>query len=115
DIVVRAMRRTTAWAHRCVGAPRPPGQVLFGILQGGADVDLRRRHLDELGPLPFSGFALGGFSVGEAIGDMYAALDAFADELPADRPRYLMGVGTPEDIRFAVAAGIDMFDCVMPT
>ncbi len=115
EIVERAMTRTTRWAQRCLATPLAPGQNLFGILQGGADIGLRRRHLDELGPLPFAGFALGGFSVGEAIGDMYAALDAFADELPADRPRYLMGVGTPEDIRFAVAAGIDMFDCVMPT
>jgi queuine tRNA-ribosyltransferase len=110
-----AMRRTTAWARRCLAVPRPSHQALFGILQGGTDVDLRRRHLDELGPLPFDGFALGGFSVGEPIPEMYRALDAFADELPADKPRYLMGVGTPEDIRRAVAAGVDMFDCVMPT
>jgi queuine tRNA-ribosyltransferase len=115
DTVLGAMRRTTAWARRCLDSPRAPGQALFGILQGGADVDLRRRHLDELGPMPFEGFALGGFSVGEPIPHMYAALDAFAHELPDDRPRYLMGVGTPEDLRRAVAAGVDMFDCVMPT
>jgi queuine tRNA-ribosyltransferase len=109
------MARTTAWAQRCLDSPRAPGQKLFGILQGGADVDLRRRHLDELGGLPFDGFALGGFSVGEPIASMYQALDAFAHELPQDKPRYLMGVGTPDDIRRAVAAGVDMFDCVMPT
>jgi len=115
EIVLRAMARTTAWARRCLDGPLASGQVLFGILQGGADVGLRRRHLDELGPMPFAGFAMGGFSVGEPIADMYAALDSFADELPADKPRYLMGVGTPEDITRAVAAGVDMFDCVMPT
>jgi queuine tRNA-ribosyltransferase len=110
-----AMRRTTAWARRCLDVQRPSHQALFGILQGGTNVDLRRRHLDELGPLPFDGFALGGFSVGEPIPDMYRALDAFAADLPESKPRYLMGVGTPEDIRRAVAAGVDMFDCVMPT
>jgi queuine tRNA-ribosyltransferase len=115
ETIDRAMRRTTAWARRCLEVARPSHQALFGILQGGTNVDLRRRHLDELGPLPFDGFALGGFSVGEPIPDMYRALDAFASELPPDRPRYLMGVGTPEDIRRAVAAGVDMFDCVMPT
>jgi queuine tRNA-ribosyltransferase len=115
EVLLGAMARTTAWARRCLDAPRAPGQALFGILQGGTDVGLRRRHLDELGGMPFDGFALGGFSVGEPIPDMYTALDAFAHELPADRPRYLMGVGTPEDLRRAVAAGVDMFDCVMPT
>jgi queuine tRNA-ribosyltransferase len=114
-VVEKAIQRTTAWARRCLDAPLARDQVLFGILQGGTDLDLRRRHLDELGPLPFAGLALGGFSVGEPIADMYATLDAFVHELPADRPRYLMGVGTPEDIERAVAAGVDMFDCVMPT
>jgi queuine tRNA-ribosyltransferase len=115
DFIRRAMDRTTAWARRCLDAPRAPDQAVFGILQGGTSVDLRRRHLDELGRLPFDGLALGGFSVGEPIPAMYATLDAFAHELPEDRPRYLMGVGTPEDLRRAVLAGIDMFDCVMPT
>jgi queuine tRNA-ribosyltransferase len=115
ELVLRAMARTSAWARRCLDAPHAPGQALFGILQGGTDVDLRRRHLDDLGPLPFPGFALGGFSVGEPIEDMYRALDGFADELPADKPRYLMGVGTPEDLRRGIEAGVDMFDCVMPT
>jgi queuine tRNA-ribosyltransferase len=114
-LVERAMARTTAWARRCLEAPRARGQALFGILQGGTDLDLRRRHLDEIGRMPFDGIALGGFSVGEPIPAMHATLDAFAHQLPEDRPRYLMGVGTPEDIRRAVAAGVDMFDCVLPT
>jgi queuine tRNA-ribosyltransferase len=115
EFIRRAMARTTAWARRCLDAPRARGQALFGILQGGTKLDLRRRHLDEIGGMPFDGIALGGFSVGEPIPAMYEALDAFAHELPDDKPRYLMGVGTPEDIRRAVAAGVDMFDCVMPT
>ncbi len=115
DAITAAMTRTTAWARRCLDAPRAKDQALFGIVQGATHVDLRRQHLDALGGMPFDGFALGGFSVGEPIDSMYSTLDAFADELPADKPRYLMGVGTPEDIRRAVAAGVDMFDCVMPT
>jgi queuine tRNA-ribosyltransferase len=115
DLILRAMARTTAWARRCLEVPRPRGQALFGILQGAARVDLRRRHLDELGPLPFDGFALGGFAVGEPVADMHAALDVITPELPDDKPRYLMGVGTQKDIEHAVAAGIDMFDCVLPT
>ncbi|MBI4509131.1 MAG: tRNA guanosine(34) transglycosylase Tgt [Deltaproteobacteria bacterium] len=110
-----AMRRTTAWARRCLEAPRAKGQALFGIVQGGTDTGLRRRHLDELGPLGFDGYAIGGLSVGEPVPDMYRVLDEIAHELPADRPRYLMGVGTPDDIRHAIYAGVDMFDCVMPT
>jgi queuine tRNA-ribosyltransferase len=115
EVVERALARTTAWAKRCLAAPRAPDQALFGILQGGTDLALRRRHLDELGGLPFDGLALGGLSVGEAPAEMYRVLDAFADALPRDKPRYLMGVGTPEDLRAAIAAGVDMFDCVMPT
>jgi queuine tRNA-ribosyltransferase len=115
EVVARALHRTTAWARRCLEVQRPSGQALFGILQGGIDLDLRRRHLDELGGLPFDGFAIGGLSVGEPIPEMYRVLDGYAHELPEDRPRYLMGVGTPEDLRRGVAAGVDMFDCVMPT
>lgn len=110
-----AMRRTTAWAARCARVPRPPGQALFGIVQGGIDLDRRRRHLDELLPMEFNGYAIGGLSVGEAPEEMYRVLNAFAAELPADKPRYLMGVGRPQDLSVAVAAGVDMFDCVMPT
>ncbi len=114
-VIERAMARTSAWARRCLDAPRASGQALFGILQGGTHVDLRRRHLDDLGRLPFDGFAIGGLSVGEPPAEMARVLEAFAHELPEDRPRYLMGVGTPDDIRHAVAAGVDMFDCVLPT
>ncbi len=111
----RAMARTTAWAIRCARAQRAPGQALFGIVQGGTDLDRRRRHLDELAPLDLDGYALGGLSVGESSAETYRVLDGVADQLPADRPRYLMGVGTPEDLARGVESGIDMFDCVMPT
>jgi queuine tRNA-ribosyltransferase len=110
-----AMARTTAWAERCAKVARPPGQALFGIVQGGVDLDRRARHLDQLRGLDFDGYALGGLSVGEDIEVMYDVLDGFAAELPNDRPRYLMGVGTPADLSRGVGAGIDMFDCVMPT
>ncbi len=110
-----AMARTTAWARRCAAYERPPGQALFGIVQGGVDLERRRRHLGELLPLDFDGYAIGGLSVGESKSDMYRIMTDFAPELPAHRPRYLMGVGTPEDLAHGVASGIDMFDCVMPT
>lgn len=115
EVIDRAMARTTAWAGRCAAVARPPGQALFGIIQGGVDLDRRRRHLDALGHLPFDGWALGGLAVGEAIEETYRVLDGFAHELPADRPRYLMGVGTPADLERGILAGIDLFDCVMPT
>jgi queuine tRNA-ribosyltransferase len=113
--VVDAMERTTRWAARSVAAPRPAGQQRFGIIQGGAELDLRLRHLAEICALPFDGFALGGFSVGEPIPVMYRLLEEVAHQLPADKPRYLMGVGTPRDLLTAIGSGIDMFDCVMPT
>jgi queuine tRNA-ribosyltransferase len=109
-----AVARTTAWARRCL-AERTPGQALFGIVQGGIDTARRLRHLGELGALDFDGYALGGLAVGENLADTYRILDEVAHQLPADRPRYLMGVGTPADLTRAIAAGIDMFDCVMPT
>ncbi len=115
EVVIDAMERTTRWAQRSLAAPRAPGQKRFGIIQGGPDLALRRRHLAEICALGFDGFALGGFSVGEPIPVMYQLLDELAHELPSDKPRYLMGVGTPRDLLTAVGAGIDMFDCVMPT
>ncbi len=111
----RALARTTAWAKRSAAVARPPGQALFGIVQGGTDVARRRRHAAEIVPIGFDGHALGGLSVGEPIAEMYRVLAEFAHELPADRPRYLMGVGTPADLEAGIAAGVDMFDCVMPT
>ncbi len=110
-----ALRRTTAWARRCRDVVRPPGQALFGIVQGGIDVERRLRHAAEIVPMDFDGYAIGGLSVGEPIPDMYRVLDGFAHTLPANRPRYLMGVGTPADLTHGIGAGVDMFDCVMPT
>jgi queuine tRNA-ribosyltransferase len=114
-MIEAAMARTTRWARTCVAAPASPGQLRFGIVQGGVHVDLRRAHLAEIAALPFDGLALGGLGVGEAPDVMYGVIDAIAAEMPAERPRYLMGVGTPKDIWTAIASGVDMFDCVMPT
>ncbi len=110
----RAVRRTTRWARRCLEAKRPD-RALFGIVQGGTDVGLRRAHAEELGAMAFDGLALGGFSVGEPVARMHEAVSEVASALDPERPRYLMGVGTPADLVVAVAAGVDMFDCVMPT
>jgi queuine tRNA-ribosyltransferase len=119
-LVEEAMARTTRWARRCLPAPRAPGQLRYGIVQGGVHVDLRLRHMEEIcglevGGVRFDGYALGGLSVGEPIPIMYEVLQATADRLPADRPRYLMGVGTPADLLAGIASGIDQFDCVLPT
>ena len=111
----QALARTTAWAARSAAVARPPGQALFGIVQGGVDLERRARHAEAIVPIGFDGHAIGGLSVGEPIADMYRVLDGFAHTLPADRPRYLMGVGTPADLEHGVMAGVDMFDCVMPT
>lgn len=115
DTVSRAMARTTAWAARCLDAPRGARQALFGIAQGGIYEDLRREHIEAISAMPFDGIALGGLSVGESIEDMHRVLDAVAHTMPADRPRYLMGVGHPRDLLVGALAGIDMFDCVLPT
>jgi len=111
----RALARTTAWAARCRVAPRASGQALFGIVQGGVDTERRLRHMAEITALDFDGHALGGLAVGEDLATTYRILDEVAHRLPASRPRYLMGVGTPADLERGIAAGIDMFDCVMPT
>ncbi len=113
--VEAAIRRTTAWAQRSLAVPAPFGQARFGIVQGAAFEDLRRSHLDEIAALPCAGVALGGFSVGEPIEEMYRVLDTLVPLMRADRPRYLMGVGTPYDLLHAIGCGIDMFDCVLPT
>lgn len=112
--LVLAVDRTTRWAERCLLA-RTPGQALFGIVQGGTDIELRCRHAETLAQLPLDGLALGGFSVGEAPALMHAALDAIVPTMDEQRPRYLMGVGTPTDLVRAMAAGVDLFDCVLPT
>ncbi len=114
--IAKAVDRTTRWAERCLAAhERSSDQALFGIVQGGTDPDERRRSAMGITALPFPGFAVGGLSVGESRDEMAATLDVTVPLLPADKPRYLMGVGTPEDLRAAIAAGIDMFDCVHPT
>ena len=114
-VVEDAIRRTTVWARRCLAAPRREAQARFGIVQGAAFEDLRLAHLDTIAAMPFDGVALGGFSVGETRDEMYRVLSIVAPRMPADRPRYLMGVGTPYDLIQAVGAGVDLFDCVLPT
>lgn len=110
-----AMRRSLRWAERCLAARTRREQAMFGIVQGGLEADLREESAAALARLPFEGYAVGGLSVGEGPEAMVQALRATTPHLPADRPRYLMGVGQPQDIVEAVAAGIDMFDCVLPT
>ena len=103
-VVQDAVRRTIAWAARSKAAHANPAQALFGIVQGGLDVALRRECLAALREIGFDGYAIGGLSVGEPPLAMWELLHEFADELPADRPRYLMGVGTPRDLIEAVEA-----------
>jgi len=113
--VADAMRRSLRWAARCRAAHSRPSQALFGIVQGGLEPDLRQESAEGLVAMGFPGYAIGGLSVGEGPEAMDAALRATLPHLPADRPRYLMGVGQPRDIVESVAAGVDMFDCVLPT
>jgi queuine tRNA-ribosyltransferase len=115
DTVGAAVRRTTAWARRCRQARRRDDQALFGIVQGGLEPEWRRRSAANLLEIGFDGYAVGGLSVGEEKQAMYRMLDVTVPELPRDRPRYLMGVGMPEDLVEGVARGIDLFDCVLPT
>jgi queuine tRNA-ribosyltransferase len=110
-----AMERTTRWLERSMAAKRRPDQVLFGIVQGGVSEALRVAHARTLRGLDMQGYAIGGLSVGETKARMHAVLEAVEPELPAHRPRYLMGVGAPEDLVEGVARGIDMFDVVLPT
>jgi queuine tRNA-ribosyltransferase len=115
----KSLARTTAWLKRCRDCPLDGHQGLFAINQGGTYLDLRRRHLDEMleidAKTPFQGFAVGGLSVGEPKEEMNAVISELVKELPADRPRYLMGVGAPEDLLFGIEQGVDLFDCVLPT
>jgi len=110
-----AVRRTTDWARRQRDEPRAEGQLRFAISQGGLDDELRRRSIAELAELDFDGNAIGGLAIGEAREPMFEATDRAAQLLPADRPRYFMGIGDPEGILEVIEAGIDMFDCVLPT
>ncbi|MCB0044820.1 MAG: tRNA guanosine(34) transglycosylase Tgt [Caldilineaceae bacterium] len=110
-----ALARTHRWAERCRAAHTRPDQALFGIVQGGVFADLRAQSAAFLSELDFPGYAVGGLAVGETKEQMYATLDVTCPLLPQDKPRYLMGVGAPEDIVEAVYRGIDMFDCVLPT
>jgi queuine tRNA-ribosyltransferase len=115
EVVADAMQRSLRWAERCLASHRREDQALFGIVQGGLEPDLREESAVRLRGLGFDGYAVGGLSVGEGPDAMDATLRATTPHLPSDRPRYLMGVGQPRDIIAAVSAGIDMFDCVLPT
>lgn len=116
DEIERAMNLSLRWAERCrVAFGEQPGKAMFGIVQGGDDARLRVESAQALRALDLKGYAVGGLAVGEPQPVMLEMLDATCPELPAEKPRYLMGVGTPDDILKSVARGIDMFDCVMPT
>ena len=123
DYVKASCERTLRWLERCVAEHQKliaapdclnPGQMLFGINQGGTYEDLRVWHMDEIAKLPCDGYAIGGLAVGEETQVMYDIIDAVEPHMPADKPRYLMGVGTPSNLIEGVARGIDFFDCVMP-
>ena len=115
EAVEAATARTTRWARRSREAHRREDQWLFGIVQGGVHLDLRERSARELQELDFPGYSIGGLSVGEPKPDMLRVLEHLDPLLPREKPRYLMGVGTPEDLLDGVARGVDMFDCVLPT
>jgi queuine tRNA-ribosyltransferase len=114
-VLEEAVRLTTLWARRQREAERAPGQLLFGIAQGAADPVLRRRSIEEISALDFDGHALGGLAVGESREEMFEATGWSAPLLPAAKPRYFMGIGDAEGILRVIGAGIDMFDCVLPT
>jgi queuine tRNA-ribosyltransferase len=114
-VVEDAMRRSLRWADRCRAAHTRSDQAVFAIVQGGLDAELRQESAERLRAMDFPGYAVGGLSVGEGPEAMDATLRVTTPHLPSDKPRYLMGVGQPRDIIEAVAAGIDMFDCVLPT
>ncbi len=110
-----AMERTTRWAGRCLDSHRRPDQALFGIIQGGMYRDLRLKSAAEIMALDFPGYAIGGLSVGEPKPLMYEVLDYLVPAMPENKPRYLMGVGSPDCLVEGVYRGVDMFDCVLPT
>jgi queuine tRNA-ribosyltransferase len=113
--LIEAGERTLAWAQRARAARSRPDQLQFGIVQGGTEPDLRAQYARRLVEIGFDGYAIGGLSVGEAADETMAALAAAVGELPADKPRYLMGVGDPWTLVAAIGLGVDMCDCVLPT
>ncbi len=115
EAAAKAMRRSVAWAARAAAHRRREDQAIFGIVQGGTYQDLRLESAAATVEIGFDGYAIGGLAVGETAQEMDAMVEITAGALPEDRPRYLMGVGTPRDLRAAVARGVDMFDCVLPT
>ena len=116
NIISKAIKVSTEWAKRCkIEFGNNKSKALFGIAQGGLYKDLRTESINKLIEIDFDGYAMGGLAVGEKQSDMFKILNETTELLPKDKPRYLMGVGTPSDILGAVNEGIDMFDCVMPT
>jgi len=120
DVIARSMEMSMRWARRSRdgfdgGGDHAENAALFGIQQGALDEELRKRSADALADIGFDGYAIGGLAVGEGQEAMFATLDFAPEQLPADRPRYLMGVGKPDDLVGAVERGVDMFDCVLPT
>lgn len=115
EVIEDAAWRSVRWAERCRQATSRSDQLLFAIVQGGLDTRLRTECANALVRFDFAGYAVGGLSVGEQPWEMYRTIEATVPYLPPERPRYLMGVGRPEDLIESVARGIDMFDCVMPT
>lgn len=113
--IIESMNMTHRWLERCKAAMTRKQSMLFGIVQGGLDLELRRQSMKQITSVDLPGYALGGFSVGEPIHLMHELVKVVGPEMPSDKPRYLMGVGTPLDLILMVDAGIDMFDCVMPT
>ena len=113
--IAEAMQRTIRWAKRCKDAATLETQMQFAIVQGGLEPDLRCECAETLAELDFPGYAIGGLSVGEPPERMYEIIEATTSAMPADKPRYLMGVGRPEDLLEAIKRGVDLFDCVMPT
>jgi queuine tRNA-ribosyltransferase len=115
EYVQSSTERTIRWAERCFRARTRANQLMFGIIQGGAHKDIREKCVQAMKPMPFEGFAVGGLGIGEGEELLHSIAELTAGWLPEDQPRYLMGIGTPENILSAVRAGFDLFDCVLPT
>ena len=115
EYLTESIARTADWAARCKKAHRRTDQLLMGIVQGGTDAELRRRSVELTRDIGFGGYAIGGLSVGEEKGAMFETMRYTASLLPEEKPRYFMGLGDPDGILEAIAAGVDMFDCVLPT